>query len=303
MSCGNETDLILDSLLQSESTALKSDYTGKLIRIGNAEAFGASITTPMAIEWDGQTLYMIAKYGRYPSHGMALFTLDRFTGVANGSGNIAGFGPRRGFTQTLNFFPQDMVWIPEKQTMLAVCATLDSILRINLNNGRAERLTFEKGFCVFNNEGNPTIGSGNALGYDGISLYMASVSLIPGTFRSEFYTIDSSYRCATFIGNIGSIDHGKVKATTLCFDGQYMYMADDKAALSIIDRNTGYISLISKFYFDPMPEGYTTHELGVLHIEKNAVGLIDITGLAYDGENMYAVDALTDALYLLERVD
>lgn len=312
LSCGDETNLILDNVLQNENITPKSDYTGRLIRIGNAEDFNISITTPIAIEWTGDTLYMIADYGRYPNHGIGLFELDRSTGVATGGGNLGGFARGQNFTQVLNFSPNDMVWIPERKTMLAVCGVLDSILRINLETGRAERITFEKDFCLRTDDGYPVIGAGNGLGYDGINLYMTSVSRgwqppregeTEPWYRnvSEFYSIDSSYRCATFIGDVVSIDLGKVQATSLCFDGQNMYMAGDKSSFSIIDRNTGIVHFISEFYFDPMPTGYTTHKLGVLHIEKNTVGLIDVTGLAYDGENMYAVDALTDALYMLEK--
>ena len=157
--CDTENLLpVIDEVLENENIAPKSNYTGRLIRIGNVEGFNASITTPIAIEWNGQELYMIARYGKYPNYG--LFILDRSTGVATGGGKLGGFAPGQNFTQTLNFFPQDMVWIPERKTMLAVCGRLDSILRINLETGRAERLTFKKDFCLLNDDGYPAEWAG-----------------------------------------------------------------------------------------------------------------------------------------------
>lgn len=315
--CACDTELILpvvDQVLENEISVSQSRYTGRLIPVGSVENFGVSITVPIAIEWNGESLYMIASYGRYPNHGIGLFTVDRSTGVAAGGGRLGGFARGQNFTQTLNFSPRDMVWVSETETMLAVCGVLDSILRINLETGRAERLTFERDFCLRTDDGYPVIGAGTGLGFDGETLYMTSVSRGSQPPRegetepwyrhvSEFYSIDSSYRCATFIGSVGSADLERIEATALCFDGQFMYMAGEQSSFSIIDRETGFVHLIAEWSFVSLPEGYAVHELGILNIEENAVSRVDVTGLAYDGENMYAVESFTDALYLLERVE
>ena len=68
-------DILLESLTDSP-------YTGKLIRIGNAEGFGMGVHSAVALEWNGKQLYMLADHDTYRDAAQYLFTLDENTGIA-----------------------------------------------------------------------------------------------------------------------------------------------------------------------------------------------------------------------------
>ena len=66
---------------QSDVTAI-SRYTGVLYRVSDVERFGSRANDPVALEWNGTDLYMIAEEGYYPNKGEYLFRVDREMGTS-----------------------------------------------------------------------------------------------------------------------------------------------------------------------------------------------------------------------------
>ena len=165
-SCDGPESIVLDEILRENST-YNSPYTGGLIRIGTVKAFGNHIDRPVAIEWNGQTLYMLADHGKNERRAKYLFRLDKNTGIAEfvnrSAVNLGGsFTSSRGFTQVLYVSPRSLTWMPAPKNgiegidypigytgeMLAVCPVLDSVVTINIETGLAGRITFKKDFCL-----------------------------------------------------------------------------------------------------------------------------------------------------------
>ena len=256
------------------------------------------------------------------------------TGIATiinwGARDLGGsFSNGRGFTQVLYVSPTDMTWHPDGK-MLATCPILDSIVSIDLETGLAGRITFNKDFCLRHPEGDtdfhrefggyPVIGGANALAWTNQGLYMWGISrrnmqLVDRGYRSfgAFYKISTYLKCATAIGSpifFGQPtkgpdypDEGEAYAYAFSFDEEHLYMSGAFThALYIINQQTGSLHFIANWHFTTMPEGYKTYESGgILNIEKNALEQIQITGLAYDGIDMFAIESSTNALYKLER--
>lgn len=328
----DESDLLVLDQVVSEAQVPVSSYTGELHRVGTVEKFGRNVESPDALEWNGESLYMLADRGRYTNKGQYLFKVDRETGEAfminAGAKDLGGsFSQGRGFTQVLYVSPTDMTWHPDGQ-MLAICPVLDSIVTIDLETGLAGRITFNKDFCLrfpegdseFDREfgGYPVIGAGRALAWTDNGLYMWGISLrstriVDKGYRSfgGLYEISDNLRCATPIGSpvyFGQPsegppypDEGEAYAYSFCSDGEHLYMSGaDTRALYIVDRNTGELTFVADWYFSEPPPGYAFHELGLLDVEENVLGGIWITGLTFDGQDMYAVCGFTDALYIVE---
>ena len=342
LSCGDTPEsIILEQVLQ-ETLTHESPYTGKLIRVGNTEKFGLNLDDPVAIEWNGEQLYMLANQGRYTNKRQYLFTVDRFTGNASmvsGIMNLGGsFDQGRGFTQVLYVSPNDMAWHPEGY-MLAVCPVIDSIVGIDIEKGTASRVTFQKDFCLRTDDGYRVIGAGRALAHDGKDLWMWGITgrsveqnnLGNKSFAQLYkFSHPEIAKCVIPVGNpiiYGRTeaehdadfqsfldgksahpslpDEGEAHASTFCFDGQHLYASGiDTRGLYIVNRSTGELHFVAKWEFAITPPGYEKHELGgYLNIEENILAqwAPSITGLAFDGENMYAVEGFTDALYKVEK--
>lgn len=325
LGCDDPESIVLDQILQEVSTH-QSPYTGGLTRIGTVKGFGLNLREPTAIEWNGETLYMIAHHGQNQSKAKYLFRLDRHTGIAEFVNRSAidlggSFRGGRTFTQVLRVSPKDMTWIkaPDhyvegidfpmganyKGDMFASCPVLDSIVFINLKTGYASRMTFKRHLNLLNEDGSPKYAAPRGLANDGETVYSTGVLLdsprddaellrvIPGTF-TQAYPINETPR---------SLSVGESSPRTMCFDGQHLYMSGaDTNVLYIIDRQTGLAHFVADWYFAPMPDGFRRHELGdILNIEEDVRGNIWITGLAHDGVDMFAVEGFTDALYKLEK--
>ena len=197
------TKTIIEEILTEPIPVNQSRYTGRLIQVG-PEGFGMSLHSPVALEWNGENLYMIASRGQYRNQHMYLFTVDRETGTAEyvnpSAHDMGGSFTGRGFTQVLNVSPNDMTWVsyPDHYVkgidyshgphgyMLAVCGVIDSIVGVDLETGMALRGSWRKDYCLrfpegdtdFDKEfgGYPVIGAGRALGYDGTDLWMWGIT-------------------------------------------------------------------------------------------------------------------------------
>lgn len=183
------------------------------------------------------------------------------------------------------------------------------------------------------------IGAGTALAWTEQGLYMWGISgrnneLVNRGYRSfgRLYKISENLRCATPIGNPvfygqpteGPLypDEGEAHASSFCFDGEHLYMSgSDTQSLYILDPRRGELYFVAKWVYAELPPGHAIHDKetgqdtfltemppdhdGTLYcyrnIEKNiCFGEPEITGLAFDGVNLYAVCGFTDALYIVE---
>ena len=326
----DDAEMIVDSIIEVPSVMMESSYTGRLHRVGTVEKFGVGVDSVQAIEWNGKSLYMLAVRGLGLNRGQYLFIVDRNTGVAEfvnpGAMNLGGdFRQGRGFTQVLYVQPWDMAWITPSEDsvegidypvgyigeMLAICPVIDSIVTIDIQTGFAGRINWEKGYCVLNAAQDtvlePRIIDARAMTHDGMDLFMAGVTDASKDFhnRVQFFRVSGNFRCATPLSDnpLPLSGGGELYSYALCFDDQNMYMADAYAkGLYMIDRETGEAIFVAEWSFVEMSEGYERHPLGdILNVKENARGSIDITGLAFDGQTMFAVDSFTDALYKLEK--
>ena len=321
--CGDTPEsIVLDQILREMST-YESPYTGGLKHVGTIKDFGLNLDDPVAIEWNGKQLYMLADYGKFQNAAQYLFTLDRNTGVATfvkqSTKNLGGsLGQGRGFTQVHYVSPNDMTWVTPPDhyiegidypigytgDMIAACPRLNSLVVLDLETGLASRLSWKKDFCLPTENGRPQYVAPRGIAFDGVELFIGAFSQNSSSDSELLRVSTGNFRCATPLNeNPLQFGVGEITPYALCFDQQYLYMSgSDTRALYVIDRQTGLAHFVADWYFTPMPEGFRIHESGgILDIERNARGNIWITGLAHDGTDMFAVDGFTDGLYKLEK--
>ena len=309
------TKPIIDEILTDPIPVTQSRYTGGLQRVGTVKGFGDSgAHTPIAIEWNGQHLYMIAG----GLHNQYLYTVDRETGIAKivnrNAKNLGGSF----IIYEIEF--KDMTWNPNTNQMLGVDHRGDgSILYINLQNGYAEGPISKKAFGLYHPKddtehgrefgGYPIIGSPIAIAYTEGNFYMwgisgRSVELNKRGFKSfgALYEIPN-LSTATPVGDPKFYGEGEAHATSLCHDGQFLYMSGlDTGALYILDQQTAKLYFIAEWHFTQMPEGFKLNKFGRIHdIERKVNGNIWIQGITFDGTDMFAVESFTNGLYKLEK--
>ena len=109
-------------------------------------------------------------------------------------------------------------------------------------------------------------------------------------------------------------------AYSLCFDGEFVYMSGAHTdSLRIVNLDTGESFFVANWHLAEMPPGYVIHnketgedtdftefpEEGLYSYRNVAENYLfhepSITGLAFDGENMFAICGITDALYKVGR--
>ena len=126
------TKPIIDEILTEPKPVTQSRYTGGLQRIGTVKDFGGNINTPVAIEWNGKKLYMIAG----ELHNQYLYTVDRETGTAKVVNRNAKSLGGTFILYEIEF--KDMTWDPNTNQMLGVDHRgYGSIFPINLQTGFA----------------------------------------------------------------------------------------------------------------------------------------------------------------------
>ena len=323
LGCGDTPEsIVLDQIIR-EVSSFHSPYTGGLQPIGTVDNFGLNLDTPVAIEWNGKTLYMLAEHGKFESASQYLFTLDRHTGVAafvnRSARNLGGSFQGRSFTQVLHVYPRDMTWVTPANhyiegkdypvgftgSMMAACPVLDSIVFLNIETGLASRMSRLRDFGLTNEDGSPQYAGPRGIAFDGQELFIGAVRLNSDRNNAELLRVGTAlYKYAKPLSeNPLTFSVGEPIPRALCFDQQYLYMSGANTnALYIIDRQTNIAHYVANWHFTTMPEGFTTHRLGdILNIESNTRCRIQITGLAFDGTDMFGVDACTNKLYKLER--
>ncbi len=314
---GCDDTAVIQPLLE-ETSSVVSPYTGVLKRVGTLKNFGSNVGDAAALEWNGESLYMIAEMGGYRNRGEYLFKLDKETGeatVVNGSAIDLGGSFRGGlsFTQVYGVDPWDMVWLPPpdgiKGSMLATCPKLRQIVEIDLETGFAKRLTRNKGYCLLD-ESRTTVFEeevvlSRGIGFLNGELYASGVkerNIAPNPRIVEIFLVGYNFRCFLDLPVSDGAGIGSRPPHAMSSDGERMYMAGQAPnGLYVLDLETGKRELIAEWSLKELPEGIEHYE-GVYYfdVEKNSISHLDITGLAFDGERMYVVDHWSDALYVLE---
>ena len=311
--CDTPESLVLDQILKDPSRL--SPYTGGLKPVGSIKGFGVGTSDPIALEWNGKTLYMIA--GRF--HNQYLYTVDRNTGAAKVvNRNAKNLG---GTFMIYEIEFKDMTWHPETNQMLAVDHRgYGAIFPINLHTGFAGHRISKEAFGLYNPKddtkhgrefgGYPVIGSPIAITYAEGNVYMWGMTGRNKRYNERgFHSFGALYEIsnlknATPIGEPKiHVNGDETHAYSLCFDGDFIYMSGaNTQSLYILNEKTSETYFVASFFFVEMPDGFKEHEVGgILNIKKDIIGNIWITGLAYDGIDMYAIDSWTNALYKLEK--
>ena len=307
----DDAELMVSSALENSEAVFESRYTGVLYRVGTLEKFGLNAEDPEALEWNGTDLSMIAEHGSYPYEGYYLFRVSRETGKATkvnaGARDFGGtFAQGRTFTQVHNVRPVDLSWNPVEKQMYAICPVLDVVVSIDVETGLAGRVTWKEYFCLLDENGNRLLGAGVALAWHQNELFMVGKSLY-GTLDgrpplAQLFLTESPFFCAVALTENPPIQFGVGEdvPTTLCSDGRFLYMTGlGTQGLYIMDTYTGHAFFVAKWTFAEIPPGHkiSTIEGRYVNISRNVESEIRITGLAFDGESMWAVDRFTDALY------
>lgn len=328
---------VLDSLEAREDFSdlvSRSRYTSVLYRVGTLSHFGAGADDPGALEWNGTDLYMIAEHGSYPTEGEYLFRVDKETGQATkvnpGARDLGGsFGQGRGFVHTsvYGITVNDMAWDAEIG-MLAAGHAVNRIVQIDLDTGFASGDSSPLSFCIEGNERGITPAS---LGYDHIDWYITGrTDLLLGHYGYALYRLSGN--CALLVAELQSFgaerlpvngiyrEPHQVSPVAMCWDGQQMFVSDQHtSALGVLDLETGRVYLVGRWSYaelppnvvitdkniyrhvsklTQMPENHDGREFGYWKLGEDIVfDFPNITGLAFDGQDLYAVDHSTDALY------
>lgn len=311
-----------------------SRYTAVLYRVGILEQFGAGVDDPGALEWNGTDLYMIAEHGSYPTEGEFLFRVDKQTGQAvkvnPGARDLGGsLTQGRGFVHTsiYGITVNDMAWDAEFG-MRAAGHAVNRIVMVDLETGLASGSSSKLSFCI---EGNDSELTPESLGYDRTDWYItARTDSLLGVYGYGLYRLSGN--CVLLVSQLQSIgsenllvngvyrEPHQVKPVAMCWDGQNMYVSDTHtSSLGVLDLQTGKVVLVGRWRFGKLPPGvvisnkniyrhysnltempvdHDGREFGYWKVKENTMfDFPDITGIAFDGENLYAVDYFTDALY------
>ena len=323
LSCDDAEVLVEPVIGSLESSEPVSRYTGVLHRVGDVERFGSGANDPVALEWDGTDLYMLAEQGFYPYEGQYLFKVDKDLGraqkVNSGARDLGGsFAQGRTFTAVRHVRPNDLAWSSLSNKMFGVCFVIDMVVSIDTVSGLAGRLTSEKlSFCLEGDERRP---QGLVLAHDDIDFYMLSWTENPLGDRIVMLSeVSNSFRCSTPIVEISGLGLDVSIPDSMCWDGEWMYVSERlTGSLSILDLETGELNLVARWIYDELPpdhfiqvmatgedSGFTQMPVdydgsGYQYVNKSenlGFKFPSIRGIAFDGQNMYAVDYHTDALY------
>ena len=197
LGCGDTPEaIVLDQIIR-EVSSVHSPYTGGLQPVGTVDNFGLDLDDPVAIEWNGKTLYMLAEHGKFQNKSQYLFTLDRHTGIAkfvnHSARDLGGSFHGRGFTQVLHVEPRDMTWIPSANSMMAACPVLDSIVFLNIETGFASRMSWLRDFGLTNEDGSPQYAGPRGIAFDGQELFIGAVRLDSDRKNAELLRVNTGH--------------------------------------------------------------------------------------------------------------
>ena len=231
------------------------------------------------------------------------------------------FTQGRTFTQVKGVSPNDLAWNENTDQMFGVCFVIDAIVSMDVFSGFAGRIGGKLSYCLENDQ---RIPQGRTLGYNGLNFYMsATTNNLLGEKIIELSLISGNFQCSTPIAEIRSIALKAVLPVAMCWDGEQMYMSEKYSqSLSILDLQTGELTPIAKWSYTKLPPGHYIQDkhtaldsgltkMPITHNGKNyhyvnraknvGFDFPNITGIAFDGQNMYAVDYFTDALYKISK--
>lgn len=315
---------LTEPVLNALERGSESRYTGVLHRVGSVELFRCGANDPIALEWNGTDLYMIAEFGYYPSEGEYLFRIDRETGIGEmvnaGARDLGGsFTQGRTFTQVKGVSVSDLAWSGVDSGLFGTWLR-NEIVVVDIDSGLAGRGAGKLSFCFEERDRNPVP---YAISHDGFGFYMLS-----GTRNSDDKKIleltEINGQCVSLVVEVWNLEFGSdLRPIAMCWDGKGMYVSEmHTRSLCILDLETGILSPVDFWTYASIPPGHYIQdkhtakdtgftEMPLDHDGKNyfyvnrarnvGFDFPDITGIAFDGQDMYAVDYFTDALYRVGR--
>ena len=243
--------------------------------------------------------------------------------VNSGARDLGGsFAQGRTFTAVRYVRPNDLAWSSLSNKMFGVCYVIDMIVSIDTVSGLAGRLTSKDiSFCLEGDERRP---QGLVLAHDDIDFYMLSwTENLLGDRIVMLSQLSNSFRCSTPIVEVSGLGLDLSAPDSMCWDGEWMYVSERyTGSLSILDIQTGELNFVGRWTYAELPVGHyiqdrnTGEDSGltempvdydgsgyqyVNRVENLGFKFPSIRGIAFDGQDMYAVDYFTDALYRVGR--
>ena len=323
----DETGMMMEPVIDTfVDLELASRYTGILHRVGNVNRFGSGANDPVALEWDGTDLYMLAEQGFYPIEGQYLFKVDKDLGTAykvNPSARDLGgsFSQGRTFTAVLHVRPNDLTWSSSNKKMFASCFSIDEVVSIGLDSGMADRTGGKLSYCLEDRESIPQVFT---IGYDGLDFYtLAKTHSVAGKNVLGLFRFSGSFGCVYPVAETLTFQLDDFYPDSMCWIDGKMYVSERfNGVLSIIDLDTGELDIVARWTYDELPPDHfiqvmsTSEDSGFTEMPEDYDGsgyqyvnrgenlgfkFPSIRGITFDGQNMYAVDYHTDALYRVSQ--
>ena len=169
----DSADIVIDVLDRDEV----SRYTGVLHRVGSVQRFGSGANDPVALEWNGIDLYMIAEQGYYPSEGDYLFRVNREDGTGEkvnpGARDLGGsFVQGRTFTQVKGVSINDLAWSGDGPGLFGTWLRHEIVV-MDIDTGLAGRGAGKLSYCLEDRGRDPVP---YALSHNGFDFYMLSAT-------------------------------------------------------------------------------------------------------------------------------
>ena len=268
--------------------------TGSRTRIGSAENFGINEMRPTGLSWDGTNMYMTG----YDTESLS--SIDRTTGIATEIGSPNLFGAEED--------PRDLAWDGNNLYMLG--DSTNALYTVDRITGMANQVGNEDDFGIGQT-------SPQALAWDGTNMYMIGASPL------SLYTISRTTGIATLIATLSASIKG------LAWNGTTFYAADS-SNLYTLNKVNGVLTRIASireeggsnltrissltwggtnlYAVEPNRDNLfiiNTSTARATNITNNdphynwGVAEHEVSGIVWDGINMYITGRSTDLLYRL----
>lgn len=185
---------------------------GIATRVGSANQWGVSESSPRDLAWDGETLFMVG--------AKALYTVDRMTGIATRVGDATNFG-----ISGRSLSPAGLTWDGSSLFMVS----RDSLYTVDRTTGVATRVGELRWRAGFFTENSPA-----AIEWNGTVMYHLSNRL------DRLFIVDRTSGALTPVGSSTDFGVSERSPQAMAWNGEAMFMTGTTLdALLNIDLITG----------------------------------------------------------------